>query len=120
MDEALNLVPDALIVAQTARATAEAERAHYHDLWVAACAERDIHLATGRQVAACLEKLGALEAAARAWAHYRTIARDPKTLPEVWWENTGRLVAAESALDAAVAALDGVAREAPVQAAGER
>ena len=31
----------ALVVAETARANAEAERDRYHELWVQACAERD-------------------------------------------------------------------------------
>lgn len=57
------------------------------------------------EYAAKTARLAALEEAARAWARYRAIARDPKTGPAAYWANTTVLVEAERTLDAAVAHL---------------
>lgn len=95
--------------------TLEAERDHYHALWVQACAARDAadaYRAEWQALAAEYRRIAqrrsaerdALETVARDWAHYRAIARNPQTPPDVWWENTRRLVIAEDVLaDAATA-----------------
>ncbi len=110
----------ALLTAYDAlRAERDAARADYRALWDEHKEDREEttrvmigwqHKAEAAEQRAT--RLAALEAAARAWARHRAIARDPQTEPDVYWANTQRLVQTERELAEAVAALDGPAGEA--------